>query len=270
MDGWIKLHRKTMDNPIVCKDADHLAVWIYLLTNATHKEYPAVFAGEKIMLQPGQLITGRQTIGEKFNIHESKVQRILKKFENEHQIEQRTSNHKRLISILSWADYQSSEQPDEHQMNNQRTTDEQPVNTNKNVKNVKNNKNERKKESVPKIQFAEFVSMTQVEYDKLIEQHGEDRVRRMIEILDNYKGANKKKYASDYRAILNWVVDRVQEEERKLKVIQGGGQGGRGRINERTFGTDRTTQKPTEYIGTPGSNKVVVPDDFEQQLRNFE
>ncbi|UPK42484.1 hypothetical protein [Paenibacillus pabuli] len=138
MDGWIKLHRKTMDNPIVCKDADHLAVWIYLLTNATHKEYPAVFAGEKIMLQPGQLITGRKTIGEKFSVHESKVQRILKKFETEQQIEQRSSNNKRLISILSWSDYQSSEQQNEQQMNNQRTTDEQPVNTNKNVKNLIN------------------------------------------------------------------------------------------------------------------------------------
>lgn len=112
--------------------------------------------------------------------------------------------------------------------------------------------------------------MTQAEYDKLIDGHGEQQVKRMIEILDNYKGANKKKYASDYRAILNWVVNRVQEEERKLKVIQGGGQGGRGRINERTTGSDRASQKPTEYIGTPGSRRVIVPDDFEQQLRNFE
>ncbi|WP_179088649.1 hypothetical protein [Paenibacillus amylolyticus] len=138
MDGWIKLHRKTLDNPVVCKDADHLAVWMYLLMNATHKEHPAVFAGEKIILQPGQLITGRQKIAEKFSVNESKVQRILKKFEIEHQIEQRTSNNKRLISILSWADYQSSEQQNEQQMNNKRTTDEQPVNTNKNVKNLIN------------------------------------------------------------------------------------------------------------------------------------
>ena len=31
MEGWIKLHRKMLDNPIVCKDSDYLAVWIYLL-----------------------------------------------------------------------------------------------------------------------------------------------------------------------------------------------------------------------------------------------
>lgn len=34
--------------------------------------------------------------------------------------------------------------------------------------------------------------MTQAEYDKLIDGHGEQQVKRMIEILDNYKGANKK------------------------------------------------------------------------------
>ena len=37
----------------------------------------------------------------------------------------------------------------------------------------------------------------------------------MIQILDNYKGANGKKYKSDYRAILNWVVDKYNEESQK-------------------------------------------------------
>ncbi|MBP1312289.1 DNA-binding MarR family transcriptional regulator [Paenibacillus sp. 1182] len=215
MDGWIKLHRKTLDNPVVCKDSDFLAVWMYLLMNATHKEQPAVFAGEKITLQPGQLITGRKKIAERFNIHESKVQRVLKMFENEQQIEQRTNNQNRLVSILSWSDYQTSEHQNEHLVNNERTTDEQPVNTNKNVKNIENVKNDKKKDSIPKIKFAEFVKLTQQEYDKLVLAHGEDRTKRMIEILDNYKGSKGKKYASDYRAILNWVVERVEEEEQK-------------------------------------------------------
>ena len=48
MEGWIKIHRKILDNPIICKDSDYLSVWIYLLLNATHKEIPAVFKKEKI------------------------------------------------------------------------------------------------------------------------------------------------------------------------------------------------------------------------------
>ena len=75
--GFIKLHRKLLDNPIVCKDSDYLAVWIYLLLNATHKEIPAIFKKQKILLQPGQLITGRVSIANKLKVSESKVRRII-------------------------------------------------------------------------------------------------------------------------------------------------------------------------------------------------
>ena len=52
MEGYIKLHRKILDNPIVCKDAEYFAVWIYLLLNATHKEIDMVFKGKRITLKP--------------------------------------------------------------------------------------------------------------------------------------------------------------------------------------------------------------------------
>ena len=213
--GWISIHRKMLDNPIVCKDSDHMAVWVYLLLNATHTEYPALFSGNKITLQPGQLLTGRKSISEKLNISESKVQRILKAFENEHQIEQQNGNKNRLITVVSWHEYQDCEHQNEQPLNNKRTTTEQQVNTNNNVNNKNNVNKVNKKDSIPKIKFADFVSLTQEEYDKLVTAHGEEKAKRMIEILDNYKGANNKKYASDYRAILNWVVKRVEEEEQR-------------------------------------------------------
>jgi DnaD and phage-associated domain len=137
VSGWIKLHRKSLDNPVVFKDADHIAIWTYLLLNATHKEYPAMFGGQKIMLQPGQLITGRKAISEKLRVQESKVERVLKLFESEHQIEQQKSNKNRIVTLVSWNEYQGSEQQDEQEMNNKRTTNEQQVNTNKNVKNLR-------------------------------------------------------------------------------------------------------------------------------------
>lgn len=71
------------------------------------------------------------------------------------------------------------------------------------------------KEKINKITYADFVTLTQEEYDKLISFHGEERTKRMIEILNNYKGSNGKKYKSDYLAILNWVVKRVEEEEQR-------------------------------------------------------
>lgn len=141
MEGWIKLHRKILDNPIITKDSDFLAVWIYLLLNTTHKEYDVLFKGKRITLKKGQLITGRKSIAEKLKIDENKVQRILKTLETEQQIEQQSSNKNRLITIIAWNKYQQDEQQTEQQLNNKRTTSEQQVNTNKNVKNIKNDKN---------------------------------------------------------------------------------------------------------------------------------
>lgn len=60
--------------------------------------------------------------------------------------------------------------------------------------------------------YAEFVSMKESQYQKLVDNHGEKTTQRMIEILDNYKGSTGKKYKDDYRAVLSWVVKRVNSD----------------------------------------------------------
>lgn len=213
MEGWIKTYRSLLDNPIIMKDKDYLATWIYLLLNATHSKYDALFNGKRITLNNGQLITGRKSISEKLKIDESKVQRILKSFENEQQIEQQTGTRNRLVTILNWDKYQENEQQNAHQMNNNCTTSEQQVNTNKNVKNIKNERNNKKEIDKEKMHFAEFVSMTNVEYEKLVNTYGKEAADQCIKVLDNYKGASGKKYKSDFRAILSWVINKVQQEK---------------------------------------------------------
>ena len=151
MEGWIKLHRRILENPIVCKDSDYLSVWIYLLLKATHNGRYELFKGEKILLNPGQLITGRKVIASKFGISESKVFRILKSFKSEQQIEQQTSSKNSLITILNWGLYQESEHQNEQQLNSKRTTTEQQMNNKRTaseqqlntINNDKNEKNER-------------------------------------------------------------------------------------------------------------------------------
>lgn len=109
MSGWIKAHRAMLDNPIVLKDAEHFAVWMWLLMNATHDDRDVWFVKERKTLKAGQLVTGRKKIAEALKISESKVQRILSLFEKEGQIEQVTTNKNRLITIINWNTYQSSE-----------------------------------------------------------------------------------------------------------------------------------------------------------------
>lgn len=58
-----------------------------------------------------------------------------------------------------------------------------------------------------------WVRLTTDEYGKLVAKHGKGFTDRCIEKLGNHKMAGSKKYASDYRAILKWVIDAVKKED---------------------------------------------------------
>lgn len=92
--------------------------------------------------------------------------------------------------------------------------------------NVPENRESRIEESrnreYEKREYGDHVRLSDDEYMKLSDSLGEHWTKRAIEILDNYKGSSGKKYKSDYRAILSWVVNRIDEEKKKAGVKDGG------------------------------------------------
>ncbi len=101
-----------------------------------------------------------------------------------------------------------------------------------------------------KKEYAEHVHMTEGEYAKLIEKLGaEIRVKRAIEILNNYKGANGKRYKSDYLAILNWVIERLTKEERENTGANWKGSS-TGRPSQTSGGSAKATGTRGKYDGT--------------------
>lgn len=85
------------------------------------------------------------------------------------------------------------------------------INKNINKKNIKKDKSVREEKKEEKLSYAEFVNMSKTEYQKLINSYGEKFTQECINTLDNYKGSSGKKYKSDYRAILSWVVNEVKK-----------------------------------------------------------
>ena len=71
-----------------------------------------------------------------------------------------------------------------------------------------------------KLQIAEFVSMTEAEYQKLLDEYGQEDADALVSILDNYKGSSGKRYKSDYRAIKSWCVERLEEQKRRAASAQ--------------------------------------------------
>jgi len=125
-DRWIKLYEK-IDKSSIYKDSEMVHLWVHLLIKATKFPYNVNWGGDEITLNPGELITGRKKLSADLKINESKIQRSLKFFEKCHMIEQRTNRQSRIVTVLNWDNYQTSEQ----RVNNERTTSEQRVNTNK-------------------------------------------------------------------------------------------------------------------------------------------
>jgi len=154
--GYIKLWRKIKDDPWMKKPA-YLSVWLHLLIEAEHgmtKEKgkwrkkrtdelrTILWKGKEMKLKAGQLTCGAYQLSEWTGVPRGTVERILKRFKSEEQIEIETSNRCSLITVKKWKQYQMSEEVNEELMRNKRGTDEEQMRTPKECKNVKNDKNE--------------------------------------------------------------------------------------------------------------------------------
>ena len=123
--GYIRLHRRLLDNPLIKKPL-YCHLWNTLLLLAQHKPSEFIFAGERRRLLPGQFLTGRKKLAEISGISESQVERILKYLENAQQIQQDKTNKYRIITIVRWDSYQGNSSNDttsEQQKDNKRTTE---------------------------------------------------------------------------------------------------------------------------------------------------
>lgn len=143
MAGWIKLHRKILENPVFQKP-ELFQLFSYCLLRANHSETKIIWNGQEEILEIGCFITGRKSIAGDTGQNESAIYRNLKVLKKLNMISVKSNNKYSVVKVLNYGVYQGSETESEQPVNNQRTTSEQPVNTDKNVKNNKNDKNVKK------------------------------------------------------------------------------------------------------------------------------
>lgn len=169
-DGWVKLSRCVLDDPLLNKDPEHLALWVHLLVSAAFEPTPALLGGKRVMLQPGQLTTGRKQLSLNSGIKESKVERVLNAFESAQLIEQQSTNKNRLITILSWSNQCDDGQQKVQQSNNERTTSEQPADTLEEIKNLRTKEERSFGEDKPK--KTKFVPPTVEQVAEYVKERG--------------------------------------------------------------------------------------------------
>lgn len=233
--GFVKLP-DDLDDWAWFGDNNALSVYIRFRFEAKYKDTDV----GNVHLKRGQLITTIPKIAEKNSITIQQARTAIERLKSTGKI---TVKSIPKFSIITLIDYDpenennsqnNSQTTDKQQTGNSQITDKQQTNNSPSLLTT-NSKQANSKQACArtreepaekpraverpkpeKRKFAEFVSLTNDEYSSLVAKLGEQGAKRCIEILDNYKGANGKKYASDYRAILNWVVTRYNEEQAKL------------------------------------------------------
>lgn len=260
--GHIKTHRELI-NKAFYKDSEKVHLWLHLLLRANWIEREEMFAGKPIKCKPGQFTTGRKQLSIETGINESKIERILTYFEKiEHQIEQQKSSVNRLISIVNWCKFQQSEQRNEQQVNNDRTTSEQRVNTPKEVKEVKEYKELKNKEEAqtPKFNFKNELISIGVD-----EQIASDWVR-----------VRKTKKAADTKTAFNAIKKEIELSKQTPNeciktAVEKSWAGFKAEwlknIQPQLFGQQSASDIATQRTGPRKTKEQIEMDELHKQFR---
>ena len=137
MDGWISLHRKILENPILNRSRvySNFEAWIWLLLKANHKDNKFMLGSELVKVKKGSMITSQKKLCRQFRWGSTKLRNFLKVLQKDKMILLKTNTQATHISICNYESYQDSQISNKTQ-----TTHEQHTNNTRTKTNNKDNK----------------------------------------------------------------------------------------------------------------------------------
>jgi DNA replication protein DnaD len=110
-NGWIKLHRKMLDEYIWTHSTpEQKVILITLIAMANHEPNRRVWNGEVFFVERGQLVTSLESICEKCGkgISTQNVRTALTRFEKLGFLTNKSTKSGRIITILNWEQHQGN------------------------------------------------------------------------------------------------------------------------------------------------------------------
>ncbi len=131
--GYVKLWRKSLDSGMI-RNHKLWAFWSWCLLKASHQEMVQVVGFQEVNLHAGEFIFGRLKASKELGLSEREIRTcldVLKKWGN---VTIKTTNKFSIVSIVNWSTYQSEENANDHQ-NDQQPTSNRPQTRTKEQKN---------------------------------------------------------------------------------------------------------------------------------------
>ena len=143
MKGWISLHRKILDNPILSYNRvySRFEAFIYLLLKANHKEANVPIGSTLYKVKKGEMITSQKKLCKKFKWRNTKLRNFLNMMQEDSMIDINTETNLTRITICNYESYQDSQTTNKPSSNHQQTKSKPLTNTNNNANNDNENHN---------------------------------------------------------------------------------------------------------------------------------
>jgi len=130
LDGYIKLYRKLLENPVFQNDR-LLKVFIWCLLKASYKEHEQLLGLHTVQLQPGQFIYGRFKASQELKIKPSTLNDQMNTLKRLQIIDIKPNNKYSIVTLANWTLYQSNEEASDNKTDSKATTNQQQTDTNK-------------------------------------------------------------------------------------------------------------------------------------------
>lgn len=133
--GWISLHRKIYDNPILkcSKVYSRFEAWIWLLLRATYSDQKVILGSDIYKLKSGQILTSQKKLGSQFKWGNSKLRTFLKLLEKDNMIEIKTNAKLTMITILNFDKLQDIQTGNKSQPKSNQTHINKDINKKNNI-----------------------------------------------------------------------------------------------------------------------------------------
>jgi len=153
--GWIKLHRKILENPIFTSNDSYLIhLWIYILLSVNHKEKKVLFNQKEFVIKKGSGIFGLNQMVKDLTIYKKENSKNFKRMKSIYyrrlktlallkNIELKTTNKFTIITVIQWNKYQQTELK-RNSSGTQTELKRKTKITNKNEEKEKNDNNDKK------------------------------------------------------------------------------------------------------------------------------
>jgi hypothetical protein len=151
-EGWIALHRKIYNS----KDFNNqleVAVFLYLVSMASHKPVNVIYRKKKLTLKRGEVSIAYKDLAKKFDLSERKIRTIIKNLVHTGNLNQTLTRNLSIYTIVKYSKYQDVPVKTDQTLTDRTTT----IYTNttsidKNMLSLSNMTNTPKKITIPTLQ----------------------------------------------------------------------------------------------------------------------